>query len=93
MKKHTIQVDANGVGRVRWISVRNTESGYRGVALSRKVRKDGEIDRKWRAYIHIDGEQVYLGRFATKEDAARAYDRAALRLFGPKAELNFPSVG
>ncbi|KDD73540.1 hypothetical protein H632_c2070p0, partial [Helicosporidium sp. ATCC 50920] len=36
------------------------------------------------------GHQRHLGSYATAEDAARCYDRAALRLRGPGAELNFP---
>jgi hypothetical protein len=75
--KHVKIVD----GKWTLVSVRDTDSGYRGVAMSRD---------KWRAYIHVDREQVYLGRFATKEEAALAYDRAALRLFGPNAHVNFP---
>lgn len=44
--------------------------------------------RKWRARIHIDGKQVDLGLFPTKEEAAAAYNTAAQRQHGVYAGVN-----
>lgn len=59
-----------------------TQSRYRGVTLARNGR--------WVASIQVDHETHYLGRFDDEEDAAKAYDRAALSLLGDSARLNFP---
>lgn len=42
----------------------------------------------WRAYITKDGKRRYLGTFASEDDAARAYNNEAERLFGEHAKLN-----
>lgn len=58
---------------------------YRGVwRLSRDTsRWTGQVQHKWK--------RIHLGIFATEEEAARAYDKKALELFGEFAQLNFPN--
>lgn len=42
------------------------------------------------AEIVDDGRKIHIGRFATAEEAARAYDKKAIELHGEFASLNFP---
>lgn len=44
---------------------------------------------RWQAQLKVRGRNLYLGLFASEEDAARAYDAAALEHFGEFARPNF----
>jgi hypothetical protein len=57
---------------------------FKGVHL----HKEG----KWVAQV-VGRHCRYLGLFVREEDAARAYDAAALEIFGEFACLNFPNAG
>ena len=59
----------------------NNTSGFKGVSRLRE---------RWRATIQNNGRWQHLGVFNSREEAARAYDRAAARMHGKFARLNFP---
>lgn len=61
---------------------RNT-SGYKGVIWETGANK-------WRARIRVNTKLIHLGLFTSPEDAALAYDIAAIKHHGDFAKLNFP---
>lgn len=47
----------------------------------------------WGAYIHVNGKTKYLGSYKTEQQAATAYNTAALVTWGKFARLNDVPIG
>ena len=68
-------------------NARNRQEGsgssrFKGVSLDKR-------HGTWKSYIAVDKKCIWLGQHKEEEDAARAYDAAARRLFGEFAKCNF----
>jgi hypothetical protein len=78
----------NAWGEDRW-GGRDGASAFCGVSWAKK-------QNKWTARIRTGGSNApyrHIGAFDDEEVAARAWDKAARKLRGDKARLNFPGPG
>lgn len=64
---------------------KGAKSGFKGV----NYRASRASLKKYQARIRVNGKLIFLGWFATGEEAARAYDAAACEHFGAFAWTNF----
>lgn len=60
---------------------KNNKCGYKGVRF---------IGKKYRTSIMYNYKNIHIGMFDDIIEAAKAYDKKALELFGKYANLNFP---
>ena len=66
------------------------QQGNRGANQGRRFKGISPNGAGWQARLTVDGRCVHVGQFATPEEAARAYDAAAIERWGEFAHTNFP---
>jgi hypothetical protein len=82
-RRSNLRVATNSENHANSGPHKDNSSGFKGVGFRKDIRK-------WRAQIKVgDASNKYLGTFVTPEDAARAYDHAAIRGFGEYACTNY----
>lgn len=93
--KHTLdRINNNGnyePGNVRW-ATKSVQSLNRKISGKSKYRGVTSLRGKWMAVANKrtnPAMRLYLGAFKTEEEAALAYDIAAIQLWGENAKLNF----
>jgi len=84
---------ANLRGATRAQNIRNRKkfsnssvSKYKGICRYKN-------QNRWIARIMFEKKRIHLGTFRSEIDAAKAYDRAAIKYHGEFASLNFPQSG
>lgn len=61
---------------------KNNVSGYKGVLFHKR-------DKVWEASICVNYHQNFIGYFQSAKEAAHAYNKKAMELFGEFANVNF----
>lgn len=80
-RKENLRVCNKAQNSMNKVLGKNNSCGWKGVS---RLRKHG----RWSASIALDKKKYHLGSFDTPEDAARAYNEAAIKLHGDFANLN-----
>jgi AP2 domain/HNH endonuclease len=103
LRLHNLILGASGVDHVNGDGLDNRRANLR-VATAQQNARNRRPDigtgfkgvrqlasGRWQARLMIDGKHLRIGTYATPEEAARAYDAAALVHFAEFAYLNFPA--
>lgn len=75
------------------VATRSQQQANTGIYKNNKLGVRGVTQKKsgrFQARVHKDGTFHSAGTHDTVEQAAHAYDRKALELYGPNAGLNYP---
>lgn len=81
-QRMNLRFATNSQNQANRIRLKQNISGRRGVSWNRQRKR-------WQALICKDRKCMFLGDFAEIDEAARAYDAAARKLFGEFARPNF----
>lgn len=87
-QKSNLRICTKRQNRLNSLKRKECATPYKGVMGKR--RRTPKNPWRYRACIRVNGELIGLGNYNTPEEAARAYDMAAIKYYGEFALLNFP---
>ena len=89
-RKSNLRISSKSLNSANRNKPSTNTSGYKGI---RNVNNDPGRNLKapWLASIRCCQKTIHIGYYATAIEAAKAYDRKAVELFGEHARLNFPA--
>jgi len=80
-QKNNLRIVTHQLNQANRPRPRQNTSNYKGVSLV-------SYSKTWRARIMFNYKEINLGTYASKHEAAKAYNKKALELFGEYAYLN-----
>lgn len=80
-RRENLRVASTSENSCNRLKTKANTSGYKGVTWRKDISK-------WQAQITVHGKRMYLGSYVLIEDAARAYNQAALKYHGDFAQTN-----
>ncbi len=86
-QRHNLRICTPTENNANRILSTGTRSKYKGVYWDKSRKRT----KRWTVGIKCDGVKYRLGRYLTEIEAAKAYDKKAVELFGEFAYLNFPT--
>ena len=80
-RKSNLRIVSQGQNTCNQRLPKSSTTGYKGVCFDKRRQT-------YLAHIHPENKYVFLGYYASPEEAAIAYNEAAFKLFGEYARLN-----
>lgn len=80
-RKENLRISNNSLNAANSKKGSDNTSGFKGVSWFKNAKL-------WRASITVNSNFISIGYYKTKEDAAMAYDNAAIKYFGEHAATN-----
>jgi hypothetical protein len=80
-QKSNLRITTYALNNTNKGNQKNNKSGYKGVFKLPKYNR-------WRAYLTVNRKRENIGYYRSPENAARAYNKRALEVWGEHARLN-----